>query len=267
MRRGLRLRQERVPVESIYDHPLYYDILFSWNRANEARFYHEAFSAAGLEVGARILEVGCGPGQVGRRLARLGWQVAGLDSRPAMVDFMVAEAAREGLQVEGLHGDMTDGVPGPPFDAAFNPLSSFRLLHDDAAARSHLEAVVACLIHGGVYVLDLDFLDKSREFAATTDEAWEMTRGDITVRAAGEGITVTEAGTQLRLCWGEGEHLRGMTWSAFDDLVDACRGLEIEACHLESGRDAEGISQFEPESEPDERRPILGRAMVVLRRR
>ena len=33
--------------ETIYDHPLYYDILFGWDRTKEAEFYHRLFERCG----------------------------------------------------------------------------------------------------------------------------------------------------------------------------------------------------------------------------
>jgi SAM-dependent methyltransferase len=47
-------------------------------------------------AGARVLEVGCGPGHLSIRLARLGFEVAGLDLDPAMIARAQANADRLG---------------------------------------------------------------------------------------------------------------------------------------------------------------------------
>ncbi len=83
--------------KTIYDYPVYYDILFGWDRSKEAGLYHAAFERSGVRAGARILEVACGTGQVARRLARRGWRVTGLDLKPGMLAFLHESAAREGL--------------------------------------------------------------------------------------------------------------------------------------------------------------------------
>ena len=52
--------------------------------------------AAVAPAGARVLEVGCGPGHLSIRLARLGFEVAGLDLDPAMIARAQANADRLG---------------------------------------------------------------------------------------------------------------------------------------------------------------------------
>jgi len=85
--------------ETIYDHPLYYDILFGWDRSKEADIYHRMFERCGVNVGERLLEVACGSGQVAIRLAQQGWQVTGLDISPRMLAFLRGRAVAEGFEV------------------------------------------------------------------------------------------------------------------------------------------------------------------------
>lgn len=78
------------PVNDVvYDHRLYYDILFSWDRSEEALFF-------------------------------------------------CADMTR--FSADGVYG------------AAYNPMSSFRMLFPDAEAEAHLRAVSQSLRRGGVYV-------------------------------------------------------------------------------------------------------------------
>jgi SAM-dependent methyltransferase len=74
-----------------------------------------AGAPAGALEGARVLEVGCGPGRLSIRLARRhGLEVTGLDLDPAMIERARANADRLG----------TGGEPGPSFvvgDAASLP--------------------------------------------------------------------------------------------------------------------------------------------------
>jgi len=57
---------------TIYDYPLYYDILFGWDRNAEANFYDTAFQHHGAPRGGNIIEIGCGTGQAAVRLAKHG---------------------------------------------------------------------------------------------------------------------------------------------------------------------------------------------------
>ena len=75
--------------ETIYDHPRYYDILFGWDRGKEAAFYDSVLAGRGVGRDEPILEVACGTGRVALLLAERGWNVTGLDLRPAMLDLLL----------------------------------------------------------------------------------------------------------------------------------------------------------------------------------
>jgi SAM-dependent methyltransferase len=248
--------------ETIYDHPRFYDILFGFDRSHEADFYDGTFVRCGIARGEPILELGCGPARVGRLLARRGWRVFGLDRSAAMLTYARAEAAAEGIGLDTLCADMAAFATARVFAAAYNPLSSYRLLHGDAEADAHLQCMAAALRPGGVYVLDLDLLASDEQPAVTTAEDWEMTRGGVSVRAENDAITVREAGAERRLAWGAEAHLRGYTASAFAARVAACPAFELESWHPESGR-ATGVSEFRLEPAAG---PVAGRIMVVLRK-
>ena len=251
-------------LETIYDHPRYYDILFGFDRSEEAGFYHRSFLRCGVAAGEPVLEVASGPARVARLLARRRWRVTALDHSPAMLALAKEAAAAEGTPLETLCADMTAFSCQREFAAACNPLSSFRLLHSDPEADAHLRCMAAALRPGGVYVLDLAFMAGAGEPVGTTDESWEMTRGEVTVRGENEAVYVTDAGVQRRLAWGRAAHLRGYTASAFAERVAACPGLEIESWHPEESR-ATGVSEFSAGGRAGG--PVVGRAMVVLRRR
>jgi len=135
----------------LYDHPLYYDILFGFDRDFEAGFYHRCLERCGVGRGERVLEVAAGTGQVALRLARLGWRVTALDVRAAMLSFLAERARAEGLEVDTLCADMASSFASHgPFAAAYNPMSSFRLLHGDGEVGAHLRAMAGALRLGGV---------------------------------------------------------------------------------------------------------------------
>jgi SAM-dependent methyltransferase len=256
------MRSRNTP-ETIYDYPRYYDILFGWDRGREAAFYHSVLASRGVSGNDRVLEVACGTGRVACLLAELGWSVTGLDLRPSMLAFLRQRCAASGLRVETLLGDMTSFRAPSRFAAAYNPLSSFRLLSTDDRAESHLSRMADALRPGAIYVLDLEFLANEEEPSLTTDEAWEMTAEGITVRADNAGVEVIDEGDRRLLAWGEEGHLRGYTAAAFEQRVAAAGGFSIESWHPESSR-ATGVSEFRADHTTQP--PVVGRAMVVLRR-
>jgi hypothetical protein len=115
-----------------------------------------------------------------------------------------------------------------------------------------------------VYVLDMDFASGADAPAVTTDEAWEMTRGGVTVRADDDAVHVNDGGVERVLAWAEGTHLRGYTADAFAERVARSVELRIESWHPEVSR-ASGVSEFSVDVRATP--PLLGRAMVVLRRK
>jgi SAM-dependent methyltransferase len=250
--------------DTLYDHPEYYDILFGWDRSKEAEFYRETFARCGVAAGGRVLEVACGPGRVACLLARSGFAVTGLDASPGMLDLLRRRAAADGLRVETLGADMTSFSTTTKFAAACNPLSSFRLLQDDLAADAHLERMAAAIEPRGVYVLDLEFTVDPDAAAITTDEPWEMRRGEVTVRAQNDAVYVVDHGVERVLGWGREGHLRPYTVTQFRDRMAAAPGWSIESWHGESGRPT-GVSEFHVA--PSFEAPAGGRSMVVLRRR
>lgn len=256
--------QGSMQSETIYDHPLYYDILFGWDRAHEADFYESAFRRFGVNEREDILEVACGTGQVGRLLAQRGWKLTGLDSREPMLAFLREQAEAQGIAVRTHCADMVDFGCESQFGAAFNPLSSFLILQSDAMAEAHFAAMAVALRVGGLYLLDLGFDTDVRSDAQTTDETWEEARGEVTVRAENDAVYVDDCGTHSILPWGSGTHLRAVTSQWLEQRVDSVGRFAIESWHPESGRSAAGISLWSVDvcSEP----PVLGRAMVVLRR-
>lgn len=250
---------------TIYDYPLYYDILFGWDRTPEADFYEAALRRYGVARSEPVLEVACGPGQVARRLAQRGWRLAGIDSRPAMVAFLREQAAEQGVSIEAICADMAGFPPFRSFGAAYNPLSSFRLLHEADAVNTHLRSMADALRTAGVYILDMEFLGAQTVETTTTDAEWEMKRGSVTVRATDATVLVDDNGSRHAIDWGGGaHHLLGYTAQAFAERVCANGCFSIEAWHPETGQGAGGVSEFSVDEHAA--LPAVGRTMVVLRR-
>jgi len=123
--------------------------------------------------------------------------------------------------------------------------------------------VAAALRPGGVYVLDLGFVQNAGDPVTTTSESWEETRDGVTVRGENKGVTVIEASVRRHLAWGTGDHLRGYTTRTFAERVAACPGFALESWHP-AASEAAGDTRFSISGQPPA--AVLRRAMVVLRR-
>ena len=84
------------------------------------------FTAAGIRPGMRVLDMGCGAGDVAFAAAELVGRdglVVGLDRSPQAVARARIRAAQRGLtQVRFVEGDIHEPAPGGPFDAIIGRL-------------------------------------------------------------------------------------------------------------------------------------------------
>jgi SAM-dependent methyltransferase len=72
--------------------------------------------APAMQEGSRLVDLGCGGGQLCVHVANLGWRAVGVDSAPGMIDEARAEA--EGLDVEWIVASYDEsGLPDGEFDA------------------------------------------------------------------------------------------------------------------------------------------------------
>lgn len=95
-----------------------YDRLTGWLLGS---FYDgiAADIAATASPGASVLDVGCGPGHLTRRLAALGFDATGIDLDPAMVERATARGAGRYLAADAASLPFEDGA----FDLVMSTLS------------------------------------------------------------------------------------------------------------------------------------------------
>ena len=89
----------------------------------------------GVQSGMRVLDVGCGTGNVAVRAAKAGADVTGLDLTPELFDDARRHAADEGIEVEWVEGD-AEALPfdDGSFDCVFSSFGvMFAPRHEVAA--------------------------------------------------------------------------------------------------------------------------------------
>jgi len=134
--------------------------------------------AAVAPDGARVLEVGCGPGRLSIRLARQhGLEVTGLDLDPAMIERAQANADRPGdgeaRRPSFLVGDVASlAFPDGSFDLVVSTLS----MHHWADPTAGL-AEIGRVLRPGARALVWDFRPGVRPFHAHLPDPVEHTHG------------------------------------------------------------------------------------------
>ena len=171
------------------------------------------------EKPGKALEVGCGSGYLSIELARLGWQVTGVDIDSQAVDVSRRNTRLAGLDVRVVQSDMFEGISGR-FDAIiFNPpiVFSRNLLYPLArgvVARIHplnaaLEFLISRLPSPRLEELVLRFLAGAKDHLTPGGKAYLVVfdRELRLLSAATRPSQVVRAGPVLRVLVFEEESL------------------------------------------------------------
>ena len=105
--------------------------------------------------GARVLEIGCGTGELASMLIGRGAVVDAFDASPAMVEVVRERIAEEGLEekltVRQMGVDGMDSLPSAHYDAVVSTLVFSELSNDERAYA--LEHAIRILKPGGLLVI------------------------------------------------------------------------------------------------------------------
>jgi SAM-dependent methyltransferase len=162
---------------SIYRHPLYYEVAFSFfdvkKQIDAFEAIIERFSRIRVK---RFLDVACGPSLQLRDLARRGYKTVGLDNAPEMLAYLVDRAKEERLRIETVQADMCAFTLKGKVDFAFAMMGSL-ITDSDAKLLSHLDSVATALRSGGLYLIQNETVD----WTPVEEQKWTMERAGITV--------------------------------------------------------------------------------------
>ncbi len=139
----------------VYRRARYYDIAFRRDVSREVDFIRAVGAASLGRPVASFVEIACGPGYHVREAVRRGIRATGLDLRPEMIEFAVAEAAKEGVTADWIADDMRHFALAEPVDAVATLYDSLDCLSTTDQIVDHFRAVGHNLVPGGVYVVEM----------------------------------------------------------------------------------------------------------------
>lgn len=109
-----------------------------------------------LPQNARILDLGCGTGQVAQRLHTRGYRITGLDSSKTMLDYARSNAP----EIEWVVSDARDFTFPPTFDAIISTSAALNHVIQLEELIQVFKNVYTALLENGVFVFNLRLEDE-----------------------------------------------------------------------------------------------------------
>jgi SAM-dependent methyltransferase len=162
----------------IYEHPLYYEVAFSFFDVKKQIDAFETIINKFSKVKAkRFLDIACGPSLQLREIARRGYEAVGLDSAPQMLRYLSGKAKEEGLRIETVQADMCNFRLAKKADFAFIMMGSL-VVDSNEKLMNHLDSVAYSLKRGGLYFIQNKIVD----WTSIAGQSWTVEREGITVK-------------------------------------------------------------------------------------
>ncbi|WP_174507764.1 methyltransferase domain-containing protein [Klebsiella oxytoca] len=130
-----------------------------------------AWIASQLSPGARILDLGCGPGFYTHRLAERGFHCTGVDFSPASVNWASQQAQNAGLNIEYIQQDIRTYSPTKSFEfimMTFGELNVF----STADVRALISHCAQWLMPGGRLLIEVHTFDEVKR-QGMAEASWQ----------------------------------------------------------------------------------------------
>ena len=134
---------------------LFEPILFNPQRQSNAKVEVEkVVSLLKIQQNDRILDLCCGTGRHSVELARLGFDVVGVDRTTSYIEKAKQKVKEDNLQVAFIVGDMREYCQPNHFDAVVNLFGSFGYFENPDDNRQVVKNMYASLSPGGKFLIE-----------------------------------------------------------------------------------------------------------------
>ncbi|MBA2878899.1 class I SAM-dependent methyltransferase [Anoxybacillus ayderensis] len=134
-------------------------------------------AVSSYQTGKRMLDLGCGTGELALRLAEKGFDVTGIDVSEQMLAIAQMKAQERGVDLSFFQQDMRDFGPFEPFDTIVIFCDSLNYLLQEEDVVATFSRVYDQLKSGGLFLFDVHSLFKMENvflqhgtFASNDDE-------------------------------------------------------------------------------------------------
>lgn len=138
-----------------------------------ADYVLEAANAAGVKP-QKALDLACGTGSTTIPLAKRGIKMAAVDLAPAMLDIANKKTREAGLNVDYYQKNMLDMGFDPEFDMVVSFQDGINYLTEPGDFRRLSAEVAKALNPGGVFIFDLNLVDKYSDSETTVIDLDDM---------------------------------------------------------------------------------------------
>jgi SAM-dependent methyltransferase len=114
------------------------------------------FAQFGIPTRGKLLDVACGEGSFSIAMAKEGWQAAGIDRSPEMIEFARQQALQAGVEVSFTVQDMRLPFPPNRIDLVTCWYDSLNYLLSAADLGLLFQNVHAALRPGGIFLFDMN---------------------------------------------------------------------------------------------------------------
>lgn len=133
-----------------------------------AEYYNEILCR--MTSGKRLLDMGCGTGNLTVRLAKLGFDVIGQDASAEMLTIAAAKSPK----IRWICQNMTETELGEPADAIISTLDSVNHLQSAQEMEQCFLAAARNLKKGGVFAFDVNTIYKHREILGSNTFVYDV---------------------------------------------------------------------------------------------